>query len=483
MQRQRRSPFLTLGVTGAAALLVASLAGACGGASKDSGFDTGGDGSSNGEGGFGITGNGEGGPCTGIACNVASCGSAPDTTISGTVYAPNGTLALYNVIVFVPNSPLTPFTDGVSCDTCGQVSGNPITSTLSNPDGTFKLTGVPVGANIPLVFQVGKWRRQVTISNVAKCTDNPITDPNMERLPKNQTEGDMPHIAVTTGGCDSIPCVLPKMGIDPSEFGIQSDYATKRVIFYQGSSYGGTGTIGPSIKTGITPSDSLYGDPNELKKYDLAVFSCECSEHYETKPAPAQQNVEDYLNEGGRTFGTDFMYTWTHTGTGGGASANPAPSDLEPILTGFVGGAPPDGTSTFSIDTSFPKGMAFDQWMQAVGGSSVPGKIDLGSNVFENFGTVDATLGQRWVYGDSDKIISYTTPVSAPEASRCGKSYFMDVHVSVPTVEGGSENIDTTFPTSCNSNPLTSQEKAMVFFMMDLASCIQDDSKPVNPPR
>jgi hypothetical protein len=462
---------------GASALLVGSLAAACGGANRDSGFDTGGDGSSNGEGGgFGIKGNGEGGPCTGIACNVAQCGSAPDTTISGTVYAPNGTLPLYNVIVYVPNGPLSAFTDGVSCDTCGQVSGNPVTSTVSNPDGTFKLTGVPVGANIPLVFQVGKWRRQVTVSNVAKCTDNPITDPNMERLPKNHTEGDIPHIAVTTGGCDKIACVLPKMGIDASEFGIATDYATKRVELYAGSG----DPYWSSPPAGITPAANLWGSATELAKYDVAIFSCECDEHYETKPAPAQDNVYAYLNAGGRTFGTDFMYTWVHTGNE--SSTAPAPTDLQPLLQGFIGGAPGGANGNYDINTSFPKGAALDSWLQAVGGSSTPGKVAL-SSVWSNYANVDATLGQEWVRGlassgdNQDRVISYTTPFSQPEANRCGKSYYLDVHV-------GDANDEATnaFPANCGTT-LTPQEKMMVFFLMDLASCIQDDSKPVNPPR
>lgn len=479
MQRQRRSPFFTFGVVGASAFLIASLAAACGGPNKDSAFDNGDntDGST-GEGGIGLKGGEGGGGCTGIACNVASCGSAPDTTISGTVYAPNGTLPLYNVIVFVPNSALAPFADGVSCDTCGQVSGNPVTSTISNPDGTFKLTGVPVGTNIPLVFQVGKWRRQVTISNVAKCTDNPITDPNMERLPKNHTEGDIPNIAVTTGGCDSIACVLPKMGIDTSEFGAQSDYGTKRVIFYQGD--------GPAPVTGITAANKLWGDPTELKKYDVAIFSCECDEAYDTKPAPAQQNVYDYLNEGGRTFGTDFMYTWMHTGTT--SSSAPAPTDLQPLLQGFIGGADVSEAvqgKDFDVNQTFPKGLALAQWLAtpAVGASTTLGKVEL-DDVFSNFATVNPALGQEWVTGlagqsgeaNQDRVISYTTPFSQPEANRCGKSYYMDVHV------GESDTVGSGFPTGC-SGDFTAQEKMMVFFLFDLASCIQDDTAPVNPPR
>ena len=123
---------------------------------------------------------------------------------------------LYNVIVYVPNGPLDPIDAGISCDQCGTLaSGDPITTALSDSTGHFVLNNVPVGSNIPLVVQLGKWRRETTISTVLACQDNPLTDPNLTRLPKNQGEGSMPHIALTTGGCDSLGCMLPKESIDP----------------------------------------------------------------------------------------------------------------------------------------------------------------------------------------------------------------------------------------------------------------------------
>jgi hypothetical protein len=94
--------------------------------------------------------------CVNLECQIDKCGT---TNINGTVYAPNGTLPLYNVIVYVPNAPVTPFVDGVQCDECGTVSGNPIVAALSDYQGNFELKNVPSGSNIPLIMQVGKWRR------------------------------------------------------------------------------------------------------------------------------------------------------------------------------------------------------------------------------------------------------------------------------------------------------------------------------------
>src|SRR6185295_18565530 len=104
------------------------------------------------------------GPCTNLCLQQVACGGAATTTVSGTVYAPNGIDPLYGALVYVPNAPVAPFPPGVACDQCGaQASGSPLVSTVTGPDGTFHLQNAPAGASIPLVLQLGRWRRQVVI--------------------------------------------------------------------------------------------------------------------------------------------------------------------------------------------------------------------------------------------------------------------------------------------------------------------------------
>ena len=118
------------------------------------------------------------GPCQGLQCQQSTCkkGSCVQpvcsggvvTRLTGKVYDPAGKVPLPNVDVFVPNMALADYTDGPACDTCAMaLSGAPVVRAKTDTMGNFTLgdsaADVPVGSGIPLVIQVGRWRRQVTI--------------------------------------------------------------------------------------------------------------------------------------------------------------------------------------------------------------------------------------------------------------------------------------------------------------------------------
>src|SRR5687767_14341137 len=92
--------------------------------------------------------------CTGLQCFQYDCTGAgkPPTTLTGTVFAPNGTLPLYNVKVYVPNGQVEPLPTELTCDRCGTVlSGSPIATTTTDTAGKFVLENVPATDNVPLV--------------------------------------------------------------------------------------------------------------------------------------------------------------------------------------------------------------------------------------------------------------------------------------------------------------------------------------------
>lgn len=429
-------------------------------------------------------------PCEGLRCLQVKCDQPGTyTTISGTVTAPNGTLPLYNAIVFVPNKPLDPVPEGASCDRCGNVSGDPIVATITDYHGNFVLKNVPVGQDIPLVVQVGKWRRELKV-NVGKCIDNPISDINRTRLPKNSAEGHIPKIAVTTGWCDQLACLLPKLGLDASEYSL--DHQTGgRLHLYRGSQAkpNGAAAVAPAPAPTNTPdAQPFWSDVDQLKSYDMLMLSCECGEHNETKPAQAMDAMYAYASAGGRVFASHFHYTWFQNG----------PADLKTVAKWFGSVSnrenPP---GPFFVDQTFPKGKALAEWLTIVGASSKLGEMPI-SQPRENVGAVTSSSAQRWVYGkkgentifgyvpdfqhpEPTKYLTVNAPVTKPIEQQCGKATFADMHLYAGDEQTAPGLPDDAFPGSCGTT-LTPEEKALAFLFFDLSSCVQDEKITPEPP-
>jgi hypothetical protein len=418
----------------------------------------------------GLSGQPEGGQeCRGWQCYQVECGAGGKTTVTGTVYAPDGKLPLYNVVVYVPNAPPAPMPQGVTCDKCGTItSGEPVVTALTNHEGKFVLENVPVGKTVPLVMQLGKWRREVVIPEVKACEETALTDRNLTRLPRNRTEGDLPKIAVTVGNCDKLSCMLPKVGIDPAEFGVDGE--AKAVHFYQPRSTGPLANNPPGPK-GMKDARALWSDAAKMREYDIIVFSCECNEALNTKDGDVSwKAVTDYLAAGGRIFTTDFQYVWYK-------------NSPDPNLKGFAGipGGAPVARSPVVLDTSFPKGKALADWLKFADPASEYGKVKC-DTVFNNFTPADKARAQTWgTSGEgpgantNPRFLTVNTPAGLPAEQQCGKAVHLDAHIN------GSDTINDRFPQGC-SNELKQGERAFAFFFFDLASCIQDESEPPRPP-
>ncbi|MCL2725096.1 MAG: carboxypeptidase regulatory-like domain-containing protein [Polyangiaceae bacterium] len=447
-----------------------------------------------GGGGDGNTG-GDLGSCVGLQCNqVATCDNGGTTSLTGKVYDPSGTVPLYNAMVYVPNVELAPFTDGVTCDQCGTVpSGKPIAVALTDSAGEFKLDNVPVGVDIPLVVQIGKWRRKVTVPAVDACTSTPL-DAGVTRLPRSRAEGDIPKIAIATGGWDSLECFFRRLGIDDSEF--TNPDGNGRVHLYQElDSTASMGRVQGSYIDGNTPAaQTLWDSLDNLKKYDVVVLSCEGSENLDTKSNAARENLKEYLDVGGRVFASHFHSTWFKD--------NPSLSTVATWKTPDPNG--PGWNVNALVDTTVPKGAAFLDWLDSVGASTQPGSVSM-VDVKSNVASV-ADTSRLWLYvpssnggtnGSTDstdpvgpKYFSFNTPIGESADNQCGRGVYTDIHASTvdrsTQAEALAANEDwpgVQFPTGCRADmTMTAQEKTLLFLMMDLASCIQDDSQTPKPP-
>jgi hypothetical protein len=412
-------------------------------------------------------------PCEGLACRQSTCkmgnctqpacAAGAPTTLSGKVYDPAGKVPLYNVDVYVPNTALADYKDGPSCDTCGnKLSGNPIVKATTDATGSFKLgdatADVPTGANIPLVIQVGRWRRQVTIANVNACADNPLgADPNLTRLPRNQQEGHLPKIALTTGGADALECLLRKIGIDDAEF--TPETGTGRVNFFAG--VGGTNaydaTHGGATFTSVEP---WWNDLANLSKYDMILHSCEGTENPKNKSMQAREALKAYADMGGRVFASHWHNYWFEHG--------PAPW---PGIANFHHQPDLPIPFTATIDTGFPKGMALADWLVNVGGSTTRGQLVI-QGAQHTIDTVGS--GQRWIYSATPQSVQYLDQTTPMGGAACGRVVLSDIHVSsgASTMTEDTSKPDKPFPTGCITTDLTPQEKTLEFMLFDLSSCV-----------
>lgn len=393
--------------------------------------------------------------CTGYGCPQVQCSNGGTTSVSGTVYAPNGTDPLPNVLVYVPTVQPAAFTAGVSCPVVGQApSGSPLVGATSAVDGTFTITNMPVGADIPLVILSGKWRRQLTIPNVASCTNTPLPS-TFAVMPQDQSQGDIPKFAIATGSVDQVECVLRKVGIKDSEFTDPS--GAGRINLYSGSN-----SPGALIDSSTPSQTTLMENATTLNSYDVLMLPCQGGQF--TQPAVSLSNFISFANAGGRVYSSHYSYVWMY---------NNAP--LNGVANWDVNqGTFPDGTAT--VDTSFSAGQTLAQWLQLVGASTTQGQIGINTLKHDLNGVIAPT--QSWLTlnttGNPVMQFVFNAPVGTT-ANQCGRVLFNEYHVENPP----SSPTGKAFPTECSSAAMTAQEKLLEYSLFELTS---DGGQPTLAP-
>lgn len=399
--------------------------------------------------------------CTGLACQQQTCSGNQTTSISGVVYAPNGTDPLPNITVYVPNAPVAPFTAGVSCPQVGAPpSGSPLVGTMTGVDGSFTIGNMPVGANIPLVIVSGRWRRQLTISNVPACTSTNLPA-DFAVMPKNQTEGDIPKIAIATGSVDQVECVLRKVGIQDSEFTDAS--GPGRINLFLGNHGAGAGV------NANTPSESsLMGSQATLDQYDVLMLPCQGSPMLPSEQSQELANFRQFADSGGRVYASHYSYDWMYQNPPFDGVANWLPS----------GNQVPSGTAT--VDTSFTAGQTLSNWLQlpVINASISPGQMVLNTIRLDTTGVVPPT--RSWLAlnqplgGVQNPVMQlvFDTPIAAQ--NQCGRVLFNEYHV-----ESGTSSPGMSFPAECPAGPMTPQEKLLEYMLFELTA---DGGQPTLTP-
>jgi hypothetical protein len=406
-----------------------------------------------------------GSECKDLKCRRRFCASGVSTTISGKVYDPSGTLPLYNVMVYVPNAPLAPFTPGANCS-C-ELSGEPIAAGLTDTEGRFVVKDAPVGANVPLVIQIGKWRRLFTLPSVAECAESAVPDGTL-RLPGKRADGDMPKVALTTGGADALECLLPKLGIDSSE--ITNPDGPGHFNYFGG--HGGTDRYA-NTNTRFPPASDLWKSVDTLKPYDMVLLSCEGEEYPEEKGDQAFKAMAAYTALGGRMFASHWQQVWLKSGP-------------YPVIAQYTSQADL-GNVDASVVTTFPKGKALSEWLLTVQASAAPGQLAI-TNAQRTIVTENPQYAQRWIATASPAGVQYlsaNTPFGSPFEKQCGRVVLSDLHVAGGATTGGgtdSSSPSFAFPSGCVTSGLTPQEKVLAFMLFDISACTIPDTEVPAPP-
>jgi hypothetical protein len=463
----------------------------------------------------------------GWTCNLPDCANADiGTTITGTVYDPAGANPVYGAVVYIPNNLDEIATiaqgPGNSCGTCVKPQGQPLTGAVTGADGSFTIKKAPVGTKVPLVVQVGKWRRMTYIAVNNQCAENKLSDKELTRLPKAQTDGDkvsMPKIAIAVGDADRLQCLFVRMGVDAHEF-TNPDGAGSFNLYNLPSALnndsGYRGAYAAAYNGGAVYPDAgaLWSDINQLAKYDVLLLACggnqSAMDPAKTNPNTitdaSKANMVNYLAHGGRVFAEHYHWAWIKSfSTGTKPTDIPIPSPLGVDVATWI---PYSSSNVLPatpvlVETSFPKGKDFAQWLLTVGAAST-----LGSMTFD---PADQTTkpsakdeispppsARRWIYQPADPAtptgaasdthylsfnVSSTGQVidrlDTASTNMCGRFVYTGLHVS--TAASGAHAVDSkdVFPTQCQAGSLSSYEKAIEFMFFDLSSCLTTDQTTV----
>jgi hypothetical protein len=477
--------------TGAVAFASLGWSYGCGGIAGDSGG-----GGTGGNGNGTINLNPPGGGMNVIQCTSQGqcvnhlCANSGHTTISGTVYDPAGTNPLYDIAVYVPAQPPTPLPKGAHCDACQTLyTGGVVAGTLTDAAGHFIIQDAPTGNGVPLVVQIGKWRRQY-VTNVNDCQDNP--EPQL-RLPRNQAEGDLPDVAISTGGADSLECLFRRIGVDASEY-TSGASNTGHIHIFQGgtgarggrggggAAVGGAPTPGPTLRGGSPASaTALWQSTASLMAYDIVLLSCEGGE----TANPNAQPLNDYASMGGRVFASHFHYAWFLNAPF--SNDNLATWNRGTNDTGNINGVV---QTTLPGGGAFPKGVALKQWLTNVKALTA-GVLPIQQSRHNANVTAANTPSTPWIDADQNapspgatQYFSFDLPINAPTEQLCGRVVYSDLHVGAASLDygqqpgaGGPPQGSIT-PSGCANNALSPQEKALEFMVFDLSSCLTPVGKP-----
>ena len=359
----------------------------------------------------------------------------PLGNLTGTVFAPNGTLPMSGALIYLTNVKPAAIPSVAFCDKCVELNG--ADSTLSKPDGTFKLNFFQTGEQY-IVVQKGAFRRVRSINVMAGTTavDNDLTT----LPPRTQGDDTAPRMAVVTPTYDHIEKTLEKLGITQVDMIDEDD------------------------------ADAFVKSSAKLSKYHVVFIPCGaggeggCASDRNSATA-TKTALRTFVQGGGRLYATDFAYeyvhgtwpaqvTWNNSfGSDGRWGADAASG------RGMACGSSWTGTAKF-LDPGLKSWMAVPSVngpgaVSLIGNWSSMVKVNTVTGVDETGASARLTP-TVWAQGQRSGAYEPTT-VSFQD--KCGRVLFSTYHS-----EGGTT--------------LDAQEKALLYILLEVNTCVGTPGQP-----
>ena len=348
---------------------------------------------------------------------------------TGKVLTPAGDIPIAGALVYLSQKKPDPIPTGNFCDACVALEKT-VPQTLTKFDGSFELTANRLGKQF-VVIQKGQFRRVVEIEVKAGDVAMNKSDTILPTRSNTSTGDTIPSILVMDTSYDDIEETLVRLGVATVE---KADQAQRLAIMK---------------------------DATRLAKYQIIFLPCgTCAtrggssfqENDDALDATAQKNLKEWVQKGGKLYVTDFAYsfineTWKDYVTfapnrGCDTDSYDAPANIQdPGLKEWLDG---QNNKTFEFENAWLK-------IDRVNEVTVP----------DGAGGTKKVVPKVWASGfDAGR----NRPMTVSFEDSCGRVLYSAYHT-----EGAAGR---------TGNQLLPQEKALMYVLFEVSTCLID---PVIP--
>lgn len=218
--------------------------------------------------------------------------------INGKVYAQNGIDPVAGALVYVPTDGNSAGSENVVAN--GAAPSDPhLAYAYSLADGSFSLTGVPLGAQLVIIIK-GAFHKFVNLTVAAGANNLAAGDTTLPIT--GGTGGSAPQIAVVTGNYDHIQNVLAKMGLGDVDANGELVPDSEHFLLVDGDNSLADSPSHPNF-------DTFFASAANLAPYGIIFINCgnNFEDWFFATPA-AVAALKNWVEGGGRLYCSDWSY-------------------------------------------------------------------------------------------------------------------------------------------------------------------------------